>query len=303
MPLTDPNSTAHLEPLDPLIADLVRRHTGAGESLLHTGTRLASDLGLDSVARLDLAHRIEVALGLSFADGTLGIWDNSRRSAGFGERDARSPPVPLDPANDSATHVISEFPEVRRLARTRQALHDAGFENPYFHVHATAGPGTTRIEGRELIHFGGYNYLGLSGHPDVSEAACRTIREEGTSSGASRLVGGTRAIHLALESALADFTGLEPQSLLSEGTRRMKRPLGHLFGPGDLILHDSLAHNSLIEGARLSGARRCPFPTTIPTPSEPFSRNSVRATGGSSSSSRESTAWTATCPTSRGLWN
>ncbi len=260
-PAIDPVSTS---PLDPLLADLVRRHTGAGDTLLHPGTLLASDLGLDSVARLDLAHRIEVALGLSFADGTLGDWESlgDLQDSVTAARDNR--PSPLDPANDSATHVISEFPEVRRLARTRQALHDAGFENPYFHVHATAGPGTTRIEGREMIHFGGYNYLGLSGHPDVSEAACRAIREEGTSSGASRLVGGTRAIHLALESALADFTGLEAAVAFVGGHATNETTLGHLFGPGDLILHDSLAHNSLIEGARLSGSRRWSFPHNDP---------------------------------------
>jgi 8-amino-7-oxononanoate synthase len=115
-----------------------------------------------------------------------------------------------------------------------------------------------------MIHFGGYNYLGLSGHPDVSEAACRAIREEGTSSGASRLVGGTRAIHLALESALADFTGLEAAVAFVGGHATNETTLGHLFGPGDLILHDSLAHNSLIEGARLSGSRRWSFPHNDP---------------------------------------
>jgi 8-amino-7-oxononanoate synthase len=260
-PAIDPAATAAL---DPLLADLVGRHTGADAALLHPGTRLAADLGLDSVARLDLAHRIEVALGLSFADGELGNWDTLGDLQDSVNATRNATPTPVDPAADPATHVISEFPEVRRLARTRQALHDAGFENPYFHVHSSAGPGTTRVGGRELIHFGGYNYLGLSGHPEVSEAACRAIREEGTSSGASRLVGGTRSVHLALESALADFTGMEAAVAFVGGHATNETTLGHLFGPGDLILHDRLAHNSLVEGARLSGARRWSFPHNDP---------------------------------------
>lgn len=259
-----PPRPASEDTLDPLLADLVRRHTGAGDFVLHPETRLAADLGLDSVARLDLANRIESALGRCFADGALGNWDTLGDLQDSVNAMREEAAYPADPANDRATHAISEFPEVRRLARTRQALHDAGFENPYFHVHESAGPGTTRVEGRELIHFGGYNYLGLSGHPEVSEAACRAIRDEGTSAGASRLVGGTRPVHLALESALADFTGTEAAVAFVGGHAANETTLGHLFGPGDLILHDRLAHNSVVEGARLSGARRWSFPHNDP---------------------------------------
>lgn len=259
-----PGPPASTRLLDPLLGDLVRRHTGADDSLLHPSTRLAADLGLDSVARLDLAHRIEVALGLHFSEGALGNWETLGDLESSLVSARGSEQKPCDPADDPATVQISEFPEVLRLARTRRTLHDAGFENPYFRVHETAGPGTTRVDGRERIHFGGYNYLGLSGHPEVNEAACDAIRLEGTSAGASRLVGGTRPVHLALEAALASFVGMEAAVAMVGGHATNETTLGHLFGPGDLILHDSLAHNSLIEGARLSGARRWSFPHNDP---------------------------------------
>jgi len=110
------------------------------------------------------------------------------------------------------------------------------------------------------VSFTTFNYLGMSGEPAVAQAAKEAIDRYGTSVSASRLVGGEKTIHRELEDALSAFLGVEDTILYVSGHATNESTIGHLFGPGDLILHDSLAHNSIVQGALLSGARRRPFP-------------------------------------------
>ncbi len=77
---------------------------------------------------------------------------------------------------------------------------------------------------------------------------------------ASRLVSGEKPLHRQLEQGLASFIGTEDAVCLVGGHATNETTIGHLLGPGDLIVHDALAHNSIIQGAILSGARRRPFP-------------------------------------------
>jgi 8-amino-7-oxononanoate synthase len=132
--------------------------------------------------------------------------------------------------------------------------------NPYFSAHERVARDTTMIDGRELISFATYNYLGMSGDPAVAAAAKDAIDRFGTSVSASRLVSGEKTIHRELERGLADFLGVDDAICFVGGHSTNETTIGHLFGPGDLIAHDSLAHNSIIQGAILSGARRRPFP-------------------------------------------
>ncbi len=111
-----------------------------------------------------------------------------------------------------------------------------------------------------MISFASYNYLGMSGDPAVSAAAKEAIDRYGTSVSASRLVSGEKPVHRQLEQGLASFIGTEDAVCLVGGHATNETTIGHLFGPGDLIVHDALAHNSIIQGAILSGARRRPFP-------------------------------------------
>jgi len=141
-----------------------------------------------------------------------------------------------------------------------KALMDStGVRNPFFSVHQGKISDTTWIDGRELISFASYNYLGLSGHPEVSASAKAAIDKYGTSASASRLVSGEKTIHKELEAELSEFLGVEDTITFPGGHATNESVIGHLMGPGDLIIHDSLAHNSIIKGAELSGARRRPF--------------------------------------------
>ncbi|HVW35674.1 MAG TPA: aminotransferase class I/II-fold pyridoxal phosphate-dependent enzyme, partial [Pirellulales bacterium] len=111
-----------------------------------------------------------------------------------------------------------------------------------------------------LINFSSYNYIGMSGEPFVSQAAKDAIDRYGTSVSASRLVSGEKPLHRELEQAISRLIGAEDSIVFVGGHSTNETTVGHLFGPGDLILHDALAHNSIIQGCILSGARRRPFP-------------------------------------------
>lgn len=154
---------------------------------------------------------------------------------------------------------IDSFPEVVRLRQTMSAISAMGLRNPFFDCHQGVISDRTMIDGREMVSFSAYNYLNLSGHPAVSKASKEAIDQYGTSASASRLVAGQKDLHLELEEEIADFIGTEEAMVLVGGHATNESVIGHLMGPGDLILHDALAHNSIIQGAILSGARRRPF--------------------------------------------
>lgn len=155
---------------------------------------------------------------------------------------------------------VAAWPEVRALAARKAALAAAGFEMPYFRPLEGVAGATTRIGGRDFVNFSSYNYLGLAGHPAVKRAAAEALERYGTSASASRLASGERPLHAALEGAIAGFLGCEAAVALVSGHATNVAVIGHLFGPEDLVVHDQLAHDCIVTGGRLSGARRLAFP-------------------------------------------
>ncbi|KJK54079.1 type I polyketide synthase [Streptomyces sp. NRRL F-4428] len=169
-------------------------------------------------------------------------------------------PVPQPAALPEQHTRIDRFPEVTAHAERFGTLSAAGLSNPYFLVHEGGMSDTTVVEGRRLLSFSGYNYLGLATHPRVTEAAREAVAAYGTSVSASRLLSGSRPLHLELEAELADLLGCEAALTLANGHATNVTVIGHLLGPGDLVVHDALAHDSILQGCRLSGATRRPFP-------------------------------------------
>ncbi len=112
------------------------------------------------------------------------------------------------------------------------------------------------MEGREVINFSSYDYLGLNGHPDIGAAAKAAIDKFGTSVGASRLTAGERQVHRDLEALLAELHGVEDALSFVSGHATNVSVIGGLLGPDDLLVSDTLIHNSVVEGAKLSGAKR-----------------------------------------------
>jgi 8-amino-7-oxononanoate synthase len=135
-----------------------------------------------------------------------------------------------------------------------------GISSPFFKHHEGIAGGRTRIGGREFLNFSSYNYLGLSGHPEVSGAAKAAIDRYGTSVSASRAVSGERPLHRELERAIAGAYGVDDAVVFVSGHATNVTTIGYLFGARDLVLHDELIHNSTLQGIQLAGARRLPFP-------------------------------------------
>ena len=151
-------------------------------------------------------------------------------------------------------------PGFQKLRIIREGAAKLEITNPYFRPHEGIAGRKTRIAQQEYLNFSGYNYLGLSGDPYVSQAAKRAIDLYGTSVSASRLVSGERPIHGELEAALADAYGVEDCVLFVSGHATNVTTIGYLFGPKDLIVHDALIHNSVVQGIQLAGSRRMSFP-------------------------------------------
>lgn len=156
---------------------------------------------------------------------------------------------------------FDQYPEIQGLSQQFDMLQHLKIENPYFRVNETITNNLTRINGKEMISFSSYNYLGLSGDERVSEAAKKAVDEYGTSVSASRVATGEKPLHKALEDSIADLYGVEASVVFVGGHATNVTTIGHLLrGPQDLVIYDDLSHNSIIEGCVLSGARRIPFP-------------------------------------------
>ncbi len=135
----------------------------------------------------------------------------------------------------------------------------AGLENTLFKCHDEAAKAQTSINGKKFLNFSTYDYLDINGHPEVTTAVTKAAEKYGTSAGASRLVGGERPPHLELEKAIANLYDVEDCILYVSGHATNVSTLGFLCGPRDIIFYDSLAHNSLMQGARLAGCKRIAY--------------------------------------------
>jgi 8-amino-7-oxononanoate synthase len=166
--------------------------------------------------------------------------------------DSAYTPRPED--NDPA-----QWPEVRALRDRFTALAAAGLPNPYFHVHEGTARNITVVGGRELVNFSSYNYIGLSGDPDVLARVHEAVERYGTSVSASRVASGERPFHGELERLLAQAQGAEAALLFTAGHATNVTTIGHLLGPEDLVLHDEYIHDSALQGIKLSGAARRGF--------------------------------------------
>jgi len=155
---------------------------------------------------------------------------------------------------------FDEFPEYKKLLAQQQQVTSLGNGNPFFVPQETIVNDRTTIDGRELINFATYNYIGMCGDHQVTQAAKDATEKYGTSACASRLISGEKPIHRELERELADFIGVEDSIMMVGGHATNVTTIGHLFGKNDLVIYDSLSHNSILQGCFLSGASLVAFP-------------------------------------------
>jgi glycine C-acetyltransferase len=143
-----------------------------------------------------------------------------------------------------------------RINELQRRVNKMKEEKRYFYLKSIDGASGARvtIDGREMLMFASYNYLGLITHPKIKKAAIEAIEKYGTGAAGVRLLAGTTKIHEKLEETIAKFKGAEDAVTYSSGYVTNLAAISTLCGRGDLIIIDKLDHASIIDGCILSGA-------------------------------------------------
>jgi glycine C-acetyltransferase len=150
-----------------------------------------------------------------------------------------------------------------KLDFMRQELEAARAEKRYISIRTMDSPADAWmvVDGKKVLNFCTNNYLGLANHPVIKEAARKAIEEWGVGPGAVRTIAGTQQLHVACERRIAEFKRVEAALLVQSGLCANQAALPPLVGRDkasgtqDVIFSDRLNHASIIDGARLSGAK------------------------------------------------
>lgn len=142
------------------------------------------------------------------------------------------------------------------LQQELQAIKDAGLYKEERVITTPQGADIRVESGDEVINFCANNYLGLSSHPKVIEAAKRTIDSHGYGMSSVRFICGTQDIHKALEAKISEFLGTEDTILYAAAFDANGGVFEPLLGAEDAIISDELNHASIIDGVRLCKAQR-----------------------------------------------
>ena len=150
-----------------------------------------------------------------------------------------------------------------KLDFMRQELEAAKAEKRYINIRTMDSPadGWMVVDGKKVLNFCTNNYLGLANHPALKEAARKAVAEWGVGPGAVRTIAGTQRLHVECERRLAEFKRVEAALLVQSGFCANQAAIPPLVGQDkkagvqDVMFSDRLNHASIIDGARLSGAK------------------------------------------------
>jgi myxalamid-type polyketide synthase MxaB len=243
------------------------------------------DLGMDSLMAVELTSRLQASLGCSLSMKLAFDYPSVTAVTNYLVEEVLASNNLKTPEIDRKQELVSEKPTEKvkinqpttpeleippefyqfNLAPEYLQLKDylaegKKFGSNFFTVHEDVAKETIQIDGRQLINYSNYNYLGICGDPRVDRAAKEAIERYGTSVSASRVVSGEIPLHRELEREIADFLGTEDCIVYIGGHTTNETTIGHLFGKNDLIVYDALSHNSIRQGCKLSGATAIEFP-------------------------------------------
>jgi 8-amino-7-oxononanoate synthase len=149
------------------------------------------------------------------------------------------------------------FAKCRQFTAAREAM--AAGIYPYFHALDSGQDTEVMMDGRRVIMIGSNNYLGLTSHPRVKEAAEEAVRVFGSGCSGSRFLNGTLTLHIELEEKLASFLHKEAAIAFSTGFQTNLGIISAIAGRGDIIFCDRENHASIYDGCRLSFAKLVKF--------------------------------------------
>lgn len=233
------------------------------ERAVGDNAHFVEELGGDSLQMLSIALKVEEAFGVlidtedygrcATISGLAGLM---QEKLGGGEKVNQA--VVME--NRKPITRFEDTPEYQAFARRMDSLLASGEGNPYFVCHDSPLLDKSLMAGQEVLNFGSYNYVGMSGRKEVKEAAKAAIDLYGTSASGSRLLAGEKSLHGQLEREIADWKHTESALVCVGGHSTNVTFVGNFCGKNDLILYDALAHNSIEQGCRLSQALSKPFP-------------------------------------------
>jgi 8-amino-7-oxononanoate synthase len=155
-----------------------------------------------------------------------------------------TPPLARTNLNNFISEIQKRLEEIRHQGLYRELRRVDSPQSPHL-----------QIAGEDLLNFSSNDYLGLANHPRLKEAAIRAVEKFGAGSGASRLICGSLAPHHELEEALAAFKKTEAALSFSSGYAAAIGAICAVAGKDDVIVLDKLVHASIVDAARLSGAK------------------------------------------------
>ncbi|MDR3051710.1 MAG: aminotransferase class I/II-fold pyridoxal phosphate-dependent enzyme [Oscillospiraceae bacterium] len=263
---------AALAPIQREVRAMFARVLALRESDIEDDAHFIYDLGGDSLTSLSLLaeaeKRYQILIRQEEYLACTSVGDLSRLILSKTKGGVAAPAAPFaaqTALREEPVQPIIRFedaPEYRAFLHRTDSLNPLMevLGNPYFVAHDSVIRDTSMMNGREVINFGSYNYLGLSGHPETVEAAVDAVRKYGTSASGSRLLAGEKTLHKELERAIAAWKHTEAALVLVGGHSTNVTFVGNFCGPKDLILYDALSHNSVAQGCRLSQSPSRAFP-------------------------------------------
>jgi len=145
---------------------------------------------------------------------------------------------------------VALFEKCKNFTQARE-IQAAGLY-PYFTPISESEDTVVKIGGKSKVMMGSNNYLGLTHHPKVLEAARQALERYGSGCTGSRFLNGTLDLHETLEARLAQFVGKEAALVLSTGYQANLGLVSGLVGRGEIVYLDKLDHASIVDGAKLS---------------------------------------------------
>ncbi|MCG7409021.1 glycine C-acetyltransferase [Paenibacillus sp. ACRRX] len=142
------------------------------------------------------------------------------------------------------------------IAQQLQELKEAGRYRPLTVWEDGSDAWMTLAGGKRVLQMSSNNYLGLTHHPKLKQAAIEATEKYGVGAGSVRTITGTLAIHDELEQKLAAFKGTEAALVFQSGFTTNQGVLGTILGADDVVISDELNHASIIDGIRLTKANR-----------------------------------------------
>ncbi len=219
------------------------------------------DLGGDSLKAIELAAILEKKLGIFISDTMLA---ESTNVIELGDRIYQQLYSTTSSKTESITkekrHPVVCFEDSQDYQKFHHHIEMVGELNPYFVHHDSVVRDTSIVEEKEVINLASYNYLGISGHPEVIQAVQEAVAKYGTSASGSRLLTGEKTLYRNLEREIAAWKNCEDAIVLVSGHATNVTFVGNFCGENDLILYDAFSHNSIDQGCRLSKAESKAFP-------------------------------------------